>query len=172
MENNFFASKIKKIRKCYAMARTKAEVISLIIFSIVLSCNFQLKDQRGGRDFSMNERNTPDYFLEELVLEKGDTNAYEDLRISYLDYEHGKFLKFAKVMADKYKYCQAYYDVYCQIEKPTLRKGFTLSLDSCTEKEKNEAIKYLYLAKRAGHHQAENTIEELKKMGFMKSLIK
>lgn len=143
-------------------------LIGFVVLSQVLSCNLEEKDQRNNRDFSMNERSRPDYVLEELVLEKGDTNAYDDLQISYLDYEHGKLLKFAKVMADKYKYRQAYYDVYSQIEKPTLRKGYTLSLDSCTEQEKNEAIKYLYLAKKAGQHQAESTIEELKKMGFIK----
>ena len=116
----------------------------------------------------MNEPSRPMSELEYLVVEKGDTNAYEELDIAYLDYEHGKFFKFAKVMADKYDYTQAYYDVYFQTLKSTQRKGTTLSLDSCTIEERQLAIKYLKLAEKKGHHQAKDEIEELKKEGFIR----
>ncbi len=116
----------------------------------------------------MNEPSRPMSELEYLVLEKGDTNAYEELDIAYLDYEHGKFFKFAKVMADKYDYTQAYYDVYLQTLKSTHREGTTLSLDSCTIEERNLAIKYLKMAEEKGQHQAKDEIEELKKEGFLK----
>lgn len=116
----------------------------------------------------MNEPIRPMNEFEYLVLEKGDTNAYEELHIAYLDYKHGEFLKFAKVMADKYDYTQAYFDVYFQILKSTQREGTTLSLDSCTLEEKNLSIKYLKMAEKKGHHQAKEEIKELKNEGFIK----
>lgn len=81
--------------------------------------------------------------------------------------KHGEFLKFAKVMADKYDYTQAYFDVYFQTLKHTLRKGTRLSLDSCTLVERNLAIKYLKIAESRGHEQAKWVIVELKE-GFIK----
>jgi hypothetical protein len=137
----------------------KITLISILTL-LICSCNDRAK--------SMNEPSRPMNELEYLVLEKGDTNAYEELDIAYLDYKHGEFLKFAKVMADKYDYTQAYFDVYFQTLKSTQREGTTLSLDSCTLEEKNLAIKYLKMAKEKGHHQAKDEIEELKKEGFIK----
>ena len=83
----------------------------LISLSLLLaySCN-NLENEDKVR--AMNDPSRPMIELESLVLEKGDTNAYYELDIAYLDYEHGEFFKFAKVMADKYDYTQAYFDVY------------------------------------------------------------
>ena len=144
--------------------KIKITFISILIL-LGYSCNNNRNEDRGK---SMNEPSRPMSELEYLVVEKGDTNAYEELDIAYLDYEHGKFFKFAKVMADKYDYTQAYYDVYFQTLKSTQRKGTTLSLDSCTIEERQLAIKYLKLAEKKGHHQAKDEIEELKKEGFIR----
>ncbi len=139
----------------------------LISLSLLLaySCN-NLENEDKVR--AMNDPSRPMIELESLVLEKGDTNAYYELDIAYLDYEHGEFFKFAKVMADKYDYTQAYFDVYWQTLKSTQREETTLSLDSCTLEERNLAIKYLKMAERKGHHQAKDEIQQLKKEGFLK----
>ena len=139
----------------------------LISLSLLLaySCN-NLENEDKVR--AMNDPSRPMIELESLVLEKGDTNAYYELDIAYLDYEHGEFFKFAKVMADKYDYTQAYFDVYWQTLKSTQREETTLSLDSCTLEERNLAIKYLKMAERKGHHQAKEEIQQLKKEGFLK----
>ena len=143
--------------------------INISFFSILLllvsSCN---NNRIDDRTISMNEPSRPLSELEYLVLEKGDTNAYEELDVAYLDYEHGAFFKFAKVMADKYDYKQAYYDVYIQTLKRTRRTGYTISLDSCTLEERQLAINYLRMAEKKGHHQAKDTIKLLKKEGFIK----
>lgn len=144
--------------------KIKITFISILIL-LGYSCNNSRNEDRGK---SMNEPSRPMSELEYLVVEKGDTNAYEELDIAYLDYEHGKFFKFAKVMADKYDYTQAYYDVYLQTLKSTQRKGTTLSLDSCSVEERNLAIKYLKMAEKKGHHQAKDAIENLKEEGFIK----
>ena len=139
----------------------------LISLSLLLaySCN-NLENEDKVR--AMNDPSRPMIELESLVLEKGDTNAYYELDIAYLDYEHGEFFKFAKVMADKYDYTQAYFDVYWQTLKSTQREETKLSLDSCTLEERNLAIKYLKMAERKGHHQAKDEIQQLKKEGFLK----
>ncbi len=142
----------------------KITLISILIL-LGYSCNNSKNEARGK---SMNETIRPISELEYLVVVKGDTNAYRELDIAYLDLEHGKFFKFAKVMADKYDYKQAYYDVFIQTLKSTRRKGTTLSLDSCTIEERQLAIKYLKLAEEKGHHQAKDEIEELKKEGFIR----
>ncbi len=144
--------------------KIKTNIVSLLLL-LVFSCNNNRNEDRGK---SMNEPSRPLSELEYLVLEKGDTNAYEELHIAYLDFEHGEFFKFAKVMADRYDYTQAYYDVYFQSLKSTKRGGTTLGLDSCTLEEKNLAVKYLKMAEEKGQHQAKDEIEELKEEGFIK----
>jgi len=51
--------------------------------------------------------------LKELVLTKGDTVAYNELAIAYLneDFEE-EYLIYSMVMANKYNYHRAYYQVY------------------------------------------------------------
>ena len=155
--------------------KIKISIVSLLLL-IGYSCNNNRNDDRvktmneSNEDsvITMNEPSRPMSELEYLVLEKGDSIAYEELDIAYLDYGHGDFLKFAKVMADKYNYTQAYFDVYFQTLKPTQSEGTTLSLDSCTLEERNLAVKYLKMAEEKGHHQAKEEIEELKKEGFIK----
>lgn len=146
------------------LVEIKIIIVSLLLL-LVYSCNNKDNQDIGK---SMNEPSRPMSELEYLVLEKGDTNAYYELYIAYLDYEHGEFFKFAKVMADKYDYAQAYFDVYFQTLKSTQREGTALSLDSCTLEKRNLAIKYLRMAEKKGHHQAKDEIEELKKEGFIK----
>ena len=47
-----------------------------------------------------------------MALNKGDTIAYYDLFISYLDRRIQDFLPYALIMANKYQYHLAYYHVY------------------------------------------------------------
>jgi hypothetical protein len=116
--------------------KIKITFISILIF-FCYSCKHTRNEDKVTTGI---ERSRPINELEYLVFEKGDTNAYIELDIAYLDMKHGEFLKFAKVMADKYDYTQAYFDVYFQTLKHTLRKGTRLSLDSCTLVERNLAI--------------------------------
>jgi len=51
--------------------------------------------------------------LKELVLLKGDTAAYNQLAIAYLTDEFNEeYLLYSMVMANKYKYPRAFYQVY------------------------------------------------------------
>jgi TPR repeat protein len=98
----------------------------------------------------MNTQDRPDSVLKDLALNHGDTVAYDQLYISYLDLPPGHFLPIAEEMAIKYNYPQAYYDVYIE-----------LSCDSCNEKSITKAIKYLKIAFEKGHFQAISTLGEI-----------
>jgi TPR repeat protein len=51
--------------------------------------------------------------LKELVLLKGDTVAYDELAIAYMDGKYDEeYLVYSLIMANKYHYHRAYYKVY------------------------------------------------------------
>lgn len=120
-----------------------------ILLSVIMSCD--LKKDKG---VPMNYRETLVSELEKLVIEKGDTSAYYDLFVAYLEYSSEKFIPYALIMANKYNYPQAYYDVYDRLwylyENPD-------SLDVTTKKF---ALEYLEKAAQKGHTQARQTLEE------------
>ncbi|MBP5426524.1 MAG: hypothetical protein J6Y29_01280 [Clostridiales bacterium] len=135
-----------KINK-YAVMK-KNTYIFILLF-MIMSCD--LKKDKG---VPMNYREIPDSVLEKLVIEKGDTSAYYDLFVSYLDYSPEKFLPYALIMANKYNYPQAYYDVYDRLWYLYENSD---SLDVTTKKI---ALEYLEKAAQKGHTQARQTLEE------------
>lgn len=72
--------------------------------------------------------------LTALALDSVDIDAYNELETAYFNYEQGAFFNYAKEMADKHNYPQAYYNTYLQLLKHTDDPTTTLSLDSCDEK--------------------------------------
>lgn len=117
---------------------------------------------------SMNTPDRPMRILEDLVIREGDIEAYETLETAYLDSAHGRFYKLAKQMADRWDYPRAHYDVYLQILKPTGKAGYTLSLDSCSAAERNEAIAYVKAAYAKGFDPAGEALDQLKEDGYIK----
>ena len=130
-----------------------------------LSC---LNKKTDENEKSGNQPDRPISVLMDLALNKGDIRAYQELGTAYLDYEHGEFYEFAKRMANEHDYPGAFYDVYVQILKPTDNPETTISLDSCTLKERNEAIYYLKKSFEKGFEPAELELEYLKEKGFIK----
>ena len=139
--------------------------ILIILFLSQISCSNNKSNETSK---SMNEPDRTINVLKDMVLNKGDIDAYEELETAYLDYRHGDFYEIAKVMADKYNYPRAYYDVYIQILKPTQNPESTISLDSCTVEEKKEAISYLKKAFEKGFEPAGEQLEYLKQKGYLK----
>lgn len=117
---------------------------------------------------SMNEPNRPIKVLKKLALNEGDIDAYNELETAYLDYEHGSFLNYAKEMADKHNYPQAYYDTYIQLLKPTDASGVTINLDSCDLETRELAIKYLRRASELGFEPGDDALKYLEKEGYIK----
>lgn len=124
------------------------------IYFFILLFGIMGCDLKKDKGVPMNYREIPDSVLEKLVIEKGDTSAYYDLFVSYLDYSPEKFLPYALIMANKYNYPQAYYDVY---DRLWYLYGNPDSLDVATKKF---ALEYLEKAAQKGHAQARQTLEE------------
>lgn len=130
----------------------------LIFFStILLGCNTKDKEpNKKMNERSMNDPSKSMLELKDAVLTKGDTNAYYELSVAYLDYTvQEEFLIYAITMANKYDYPQAYFDVYSNLIG--LYQNKHSEIDNQTA---NLAIDYLLKAFNKGHHQAKEIVEE------------
>mgnify|MGYP001766826372 FL=1 len=86
----------------------------------------------------------PDFILEFNVEKTGNISDYEDLKIYYLDYNDTCLLPYALIMANKYKYNKAYYDVYwCIYSRNPISNDTFFSLDGLSPKDRTEALFYL-----------------------------
>ena len=83
--------------------------IFLIILCLCVSCT----TPRAGTEewIHGNATSRPVHELESSVL-KGNTYAYDELCIAYLDIGTERLLPYAILMANKYDYTMAYYHVY------------------------------------------------------------
>jgi hypothetical protein len=117
---------------------------------MLLSCS-QNKDVK-----SMNEADKCKFAMEYNIRFHGSISDYESLSLIYFDNsdEYG-FLKWAKIMADKYDYTQAYFDVFWSIyNKDYNQYDTTYNLDYLKKEEREMALKYLNIASNKGHKQA------------------
>lgn len=97
---------------------------------------------------SCQEKNKNLNQLKEDVL-KGDTISYEKLSSVYFNEKYFELLPFSKIMADKYKYHRAFYDVFEIIylsKKENQKECVDFDLSCLNENDKNFALDYLYLA--------------------------
>ncbi|MDH5718860.1 MAG: hypothetical protein OEZ22_14635 [Spirochaetia bacterium] len=92
----------------------------------------------------------------DLIIEKGDIDAYKKLDIAYLEEPfQGEFLYYAMIMANKYDHPQAYYDVYL-----LLVDIYRKNINDIDENTANLAIEYLLKAYNKNHHQARGEVED------------
>jgi TPR repeat protein len=90
--------------------------------------------------------------LRKLVIQQGDIDAYAELDIAYLEFPFEEFLPYALIMANKYDYVPAYFEVYWRLwylyDNP----------DSLDETSRKMALDYLQKASSKGHRQARETL--------------
>ena len=106
--------------------------------------------------YSMNDSPKTISQLKQEIIETGDTSAYYDLIIQLMEYKSGDddLLPYALIMANKYNYTQAYFDVFdCLTAKYSSDIG---QIDSLTAQL---AIKYLLIASEKRHWQASEIVE-------------
>jgi hypothetical protein len=110
-------------------------LLSLVML-IVFSC--KRKEVNSTKVYTINDTR-PINELKKLVLSKGDTVAYNELAIAYLneDFEE-EYLIYSIVMANKYNYPHAYYRVYDCLTFTFEHYGAVID-----ENTKDLAIKYL-----------------------------
>jgi hypothetical protein len=97
----------------------------------------------------MNASNTSMALLTERALSQGDTSAYDQLSLEYMDSPDNTFLYTALVMANKYEYPQAYMDVYSCLTDLAHQKEGT-ELDSLDARTRSLALEYLALGAKKG----------------------
>jgi len=88
----------------------QASFIFLLI--ILLGCTHKTeKENVDTEEWVCGNATKPIDELIPCVLE-GNTNAYDELCIAYMDIDMSSLLPYALLMANKYDYTMAYYDVY------------------------------------------------------------
>ena len=80
--------------------------------------------------------------LTEKALRNGDTSAYDQLSIEYIDSPYTGFLYTALMMANKFQYQRAYIDVYYCLTDLHHKKDGT-ELDDLDERTRSLALEYL-----------------------------
>ena len=108
---------------------------------VLISCN-EPKIQ------SINQPTKPLEELKERVRRSGDAQAYEELSTAYMNEGISEILPYSLLMANKYNYPQAYYDVY---ESLVLMQSVGQNtIDSLDVKTLDMALEYLKLSSDKG----------------------
>lgn len=108
---------------------------------VLISCN-EPKIQ------SINQPTKPLEELKERVRRSGDAQAYEELSTAYMNEGISEILPCSLLMANKYNYPQAYYDVY---ESLVLMQSVGQNtIDSLDVKTLDMALEYLKLSSDKG----------------------
>ena len=139
--------------KCY-------KFILLILMQLVISCSNKHNDKPESLDndgaIHLNQQEESTVTLSDKIILEGDTSAYRSLFIAFLDYRyHEEFLFYAMVMANKYNYPQAYFDVY-----DFLTNIYLKDVENIDHTTANISTFYLLEAYKKGHHQATDIVKE------------
>lgn len=116
----------------------KKVIYILLIITTLISC-IQKEDKIKSLEVISMNNTRPIDELKELVLSKGDTAAFNELEVAYLNEKNEEeYLLYSLVMANKYNYPRAYFQVYY-----CLTSVFDHSVGEIDEETKNTALKYL-----------------------------
>lgn len=131
--------------KIYDMRNSIIKTTCIAIAIICISCKKQ-KDE-----FSLNQGSRPSHKLEELALKDGDTNAYHELSIEYMDSPNDTtFYNTALAMANKHDYHSAYLDLYYTLTDYYHRNDYR-NLDDLDSQKRKTAIDYLSIGANKGN---------------------
>ncbi len=111
------------------------KITAILLF--ITSCD------KKKEELSLNEPSMPYQELKELAIIKGDTNAYHEMSIAYMDSPNDdRFLNVSLIMANKHNFPGAYLDVYYFLTDYYHRKDFK-DLDDLDETTRIMALDYL-----------------------------
>jgi hypothetical protein len=130
----------------------------IIFFSILVGCNTDNSNKKSICECkqSINQQPSNQNLLKKAILYNGDIKAYKSLDIEYLDYAYTEeFLLYAMIMANKFDYPQAYYDVFT-----CLTDVYLSDFHRIDDKTASLAIDYLLKAYERGHKQAKEIVIE------------
>lgn len=134
------------------------KILILLVISFTFSCKEDVKKESKIIDTNKSKRTLINdssrrysYILINKALTTGDTMSYSDACGDFFSNEReSEFLFTALIMANKYKYKDAYYDIYTTLTYSYLNE----SLETLDEDTKCLALYYLLKAKEAGLPQA------------------
>jgi len=127
----------------------------VIILLLTTSCN------KKKKDFPMNSTTNSDRILyKEEALIKGDTSAYYQLSLDYMDSPYEGFLYTAMIMANKHDYHLAYFDVY-EVLTSHDRKMGVHELEDLDEKTCAMALDYLKAGAEKGNKECKRILGRL-----------
>lgn len=148
------------------------KIIGLILSSIIVSCgsNSNSDSKSESKEVSLKSDTLEEYApltdrarvsrLMDSIYSFGDTNAYSSLSSDYfISSRLDEFLYYALIMANKYNYSKAYFDVYYTLSHPYSGEEFQ-ELDDRT---KRMALYYLLKAYELGDSQASHEAHEIYK---------
>jgi hypothetical protein len=159
------------------------EILGLIIVCLMCSCNHS--NTNNPVVLSPNSYFTKEYEQIRKIVYYGDTIAYQKMFDDFDDnFRIPEFLSYSLIMANKYDFTQAYYDVfYILTMLPQINEYEcdTISFYCLDEKTRNFALEYFSLAINKGSIIAskqllsefcENQSFPIKELYFNKELIK
>lgn len=132
--------------------------IGVWITVLLFACNHSETDdavKTEVRTFFNDKKHVNE--LLDRCINKGDTVAYDEIeKFHIMDGSQEKILYLSMIMANKYNYSTAYYNVYYELLSQT--GGY---LDQLDKRSKNLALYYLALSKEKGYVLAGNEISRI-----------
>jgi hypothetical protein len=147
----------------------KTKMLLLVsLFFILLSCNRNKETVKESEELCMtiHPRSASVEKMISQIVYYGDTNAYLSLFFYYEDEYHVDECLFCSlIMANKYDYTPAYYDIFCILTMPPgkyiyfrefIPKGFSSKycFDSLDDRTKQMALSYFREAVYKGYYYA------------------
>ena len=132
---------------------------NLIFILIIMGCtnttpDYQEKKKSDTVDYIYVNSTRPVKELIPLVL-NGDTDAYYELYIAYYELNPSDFLPYALLMANKYDYDKAYYDVFDRLTLLYWKSyNKSISLDSLDNQTRKMALDYLKKGAEKGEYNS------------------
>jgi hypothetical protein len=119
---------------------------------------FLVSCKDGKKEFSINEQSLPTSELKKLAIIKGDTIAYHEMSIAYMDSPNDdKFIEIAKLMVSKHQFHEAYLDVYYCLVDYYHRNDY-MNLDDLSPETQKSAINYLKEGAERGNKECKKIL--------------
>lgn len=129
------------------------KIMAILLF--ITSCD------KKEKVFPMNSTTNSDRnFYKKEALIKGDTSAYYQLSLDYMDSPYDGFLYTALIMANKYDYHLAYGDVYEVLTNHDYKIGVS-ELEGLDEKTRTMALDYLKAGAEKGNKECKRILGRL-----------
>lgn len=156
--------------KMLKIKRSEIGVIRLLVLVFLLNCcgNQKTEETTKNRQLNIDEPTRSTELINKVelremsqkILFQGDTTSYKKIASFYFSNERNyEFLYYALVMANKYDYNKAYFDVYIILSKP--QTWNIISFDKLDKRTQKMALFYLLKSHEKGYAEAKYSITNI-----------